>query len=255
MNNEEEVFDVDTIRSLGLEYKEGTIKTLNKTGYMRNYLSDISRKFCSQKISKKDTLVEIGCGIGTVLYRLILNGARNVVGVDPEIRHLEIGLRLLKPVLDQRDVKLRMICDSLPHLSSLEDKSIRSALCSQVLHYMKPEEFDVALKRLYQLLKDGGTLYITVGSPYYEVYKGFGDVYEDRLRKHDRFPGYMEDVRRYHPSGENLNPGFFLFFDPLVLAERVCEAGFKVLKASYVDVARYKRGQTGLIAIKNKVTS
>jgi hypothetical protein len=89
-----------------------------------------------------------------------------------------------------------------------------------------------------------------VGSPYNEVYKHFGDDYERRLAKRDRFPGYMEDVKQYHPAGANHNPGFFLFFDPEGLTHRVSEAGFRVLRATYMDVAKNRRAHTGLVASK-----
>ncbi len=94
------------------------------------------------------------------------------------------------------DAKLTTVCDSLPYLVKLEDNSFRSILCAQTLHYLKPEEFEHAVRGLYKLLKVGGTLYVTVGSPYIKVYKGFGEEYERRLADHDDFPGYMRDVKK-----------------------------------------------------------
>jgi hypothetical protein len=89
-----------------------------------------------------------------------------------------------------------------------------------------------------------------VGSPYNPVYQGFAEEYERRRAAGERFPGYMSDVRRYHPHGANNNPGFSLFFDPDVLVERVQEAGFRVREASYVDEEQYGRRLAGLVAEK-----
>ena len=245
-----EVFDPELIKSLKLGYTNGTVRTLNKTGYMRNHLCEISQRFCAQEAAKTNALLEIGCGIGAVLNRLMQNGHGDIVGVDCEPGHLDIATKLVQStMLEHANAKLTMICDSLPHLTKLAGTVFDSVLCAQVLHYLRPDEFEDALVRLFRLLKVGGTLYVTVGSPYNQVYKGFGDEYERRAAQQDKFPGYMEDVRKYHPTGANHNPGFSLYFDPLVLARRVAEAGFTVVDAAYIDREKNSREPMGPHAI------
>jgi SAM-dependent methyltransferase len=251
MMNLEEVFAPDSIRGLGLEYNNGMVKTLNRTGYMRNFLSELEVKFSSQQISQSDPILEIGCGVGAVLRVLIESGFTNLVGVDRESGHLEIVRSLLRDTLaDRQEVRLTLIATSLPHLEGVTATGFSSILCSQVLHYMSPTEFEVAAKRLHQLLSAEGRLYLSVGSPYNESYKGFGKEYERRVAAAERFPGYMADPRIYNPKGLQHHPGAFLFFDPSVLAQRLSEFGFKILEASYIDVSRQKKGLTGLVAVK-----
>ena len=67
----EEVFDPELFKRLGLDYANGTVRTLNKTGYMRNHLCEISERFCAQQGTETETLLEIGCGIGVVLHQLV----------------------------------------------------------------------------------------------------------------------------------------------------------------------------------------
>ena len=248
----ETVFDPDTITKTGLEYANGVAKTLNGTGYMRNYLCPISKRFCSQTFSEEDTVVDIGCGFGAVLRNLILNGAKKIVGVDLSPEHLEIAKALVMPSTTCRAlVEVSFVHDSLPHLPTLEEDTFQSVLCAQVLHYLRPQQFEEALNRLHRILKVGGILYVTVGSPYIESYKGFAEVYQKRATQKDRFPGYMDDVRKFHPNGANHNPGFFLFFDPEDLANRIAEAGFQVLESYFIGGIHKQREQTGLVAIKS----
>ena len=245
-----EVFDPDKLRSLGWEYKTGMVRTANKRGYMRNFLCQASQSFCAQKFSPADRVLEIGSGIGAVLKTLIDQGAKQIWAIDMEAQHLEYSRELLAATLAEHpDVTLTTISDSLPELAQLKTGSFRSILCAQILQYLKPEEFTQALKRLHDLLVPGGTLYITVGTPYLQVYRGFAEEYQRRVESGDRFPGYM-DPRQYHPQGANHNPGFFLFFDPPVLSARVAEAGFRVEQAFFMDGSGQERGQTAVVAVK-----
>lgn len=246
-----EVFPVEEIKALGLEYREGTVRTLNKTGYMRNFLCAYSLDFCAQRLRKDDSVLEIGIGIGAVLRTLVNNGAKNIAAVDPEEQHLGIAQALLKRELAAHPgTRLELICDSLPHLVKLQDRSFRSILCAQVLHYLRPEEFMAALYRLREVLQDKGSLYITIGSPYIEKYKGFSEQYRRQRLSGNKFPGYMEDTRKFNPDGVMHNPGFFLFFDPEVLADRVRDSGFKIIKSELLPSGSDKAGQTGIIAVK-----
>jgi SAM-dependent methyltransferase len=245
-----EVFDPEKLRSLGLEYKTGMVRTANKRGYMRNFLCQASQTFCSQKFGAMDRVLEIGSGIGAVLKTLIDQGAKQIWAIDMEAQHLEYSRELLGPMLAQHpEVSLTTLSDQLPELAQLKTGSFRSILCAQVLQYLKPDEFTQALKRLHSLLVPGGTLYITVGTPYLQVYRGFAEEYHRRVENGDPFPGYM-DPRLYHPLGANHNPGFFLFFDLPVLSARVAEAGFRVKEAFFMEGSGQERGQAAVVAVR-----
>ncbi|HEY3327342.1 MAG TPA: class I SAM-dependent methyltransferase [Novimethylophilus sp.] len=251
MEFDEEVFDGAVLLARGLVYQNGVIPTYNKTGYMRNFLCEFSRKFVSQELSPSDRVLEVGSGIGSVVCHLLKKRIGNIVAVDTEPRHLELMSELLAPYMEAHPGSIvEKHCTALPELAALEKGGFRSILCAQVLHYLEPENFERSLERLRQLLVAGGTLYLTVGSPYNTVYQGFMEEYERRREAGERFPGFMANVKKYHPNGANNNPGFSLFFDPELLAERVGEAGFLIQEASYVDAARYGRRLAGVVAKK-----
>lgn len=225
---------------------------MNMTGYMRSFMCEVTKAYCAQPKTEKDVYLEIGCGLGVALGQMVLSGAKNIVGVDSEPLHLTNVGKLLEDVISSHpDVNLRLECTSLPNLSSLKPDTFRSILCAQVLHYLRPDEFIVGLKRLRELLKKDGTIYMTIGSPYLDVYKGFAEEYAKRFEAGNEFPGYMEDVRQWHPKGATHNAGFFLFFDPVALKNIVSKNGFTVLESFSMDSSGSERGQTGLIAVKS----
>ena len=250
MNQVVEVFNKELILNLGFEYKQFTLKTKNMTGYMRNYLCDISKQFITQKLSENDKIMEIGCGIGAVAESLINIGYKNITTVDADKRHLDAAKLLLQESLNKTSgCKLEFIRDELPYLRSLNNRCFSSILSAQVMHYLKPKEFEIALRRIYELLKVGGKLFLTVGSPYIQSYYGFAEEYEKKRNK-IRYPGFLTNPEKYNPKGIQHHPGYFLFFDPVVLKERVSEFGFKVIESYLFDDNNEKDAQTGLVAIK-----
>lgn len=247
-----EIFSPEAVRGCGLEYNNGVVKTFSKTGYMRNYLGAIDERFVNEIPCDDGAIMDVGCGMGAVLGRLIQRGTKNIVGIDLDIQQLKVVNTLLKPLLfEHRSVFVELICDALPSLPSIGEKKFSAILCGQVLQYLRPTEFTIAIARLHQLLKIGGRLYITVMSHKGKKYIGFAEEYEKRKIAGEMFPGYMENPSRYHKLGVQHNPGFFLCFDPEVLSNYVSRAGFRVIEASYVDDASNKESLTGLIAVKD----
>jgi SAM-dependent methyltransferase len=122
-----------------------------------------------------------------------------------------------------------------PYLQSLEGQSFDKILCAQVIHYLSPDEFECALKTFKRLLSPEGELYLTSGTPYIEAYKNFLPAYENRLISADKYPGYIEDVRKYHPNGMNHHGGSFLFFSEDDLKKSLQDAGFRVLEIGYEE--------------------
>src|SRR5256885_339851 len=99
LKSNKDVFSPEYIRNLGLEYKDGMVRSANRTGYMRNFLCDASHAFCSQGFSDEDRVLEVGSGIGAVLRTLISEGAKRIWAVDNERQHLDYARQLLAPAL------------------------------------------------------------------------------------------------------------------------------------------------------------
>ena len=216
-----EVFKKELILNLGFEYKYCTLKTKNMTGYMRNYLCDTSKQFIAQEFFENDKVLEIGCGIGAVLESLINMGVKNITAVDAEQKHLDAAKILLQESLkNTNECKLEFIRDELPYLTSLDNMCFSSILSAQVMHYLKPNEFEIAIRRIYEILKVGGKFFLTIGSPYIQSYHGFAEEYEKKRNK-TKYPGFLINPEKYNPKGIQHHPGYFLFFDPVVLKERI----------------------------------
>jgi SAM-dependent methyltransferase len=251
MADTKDIFGPELIRSVGFDYKHSTAKTKNMTGYMRNYLCRISERFSTQEYNDDDRILEIGFGIGAVLASLLREGAENITAIDPDQEHIDAATVLLEKTFGgEMEGKLKFVCDELPLLSRLETNHFTSILSAQVLHFLKPDEFEIALKRIFDILMPGGTFFMTIGSPYIESYPGFAEEYEKR-RGISKFPGFLENPKKFNPNGIQHHPGRFLFFDPVVLAQRVSEVGFNIVESCLLDDRSEKNAQTGLIAIKD----
>lgn len=245
----ETIFPDDALIDLGLAPVMNTVRTANATGYMRNFLPEYSRRFVELPDAAGASFLDIGGGIGNVISALVERGARSITSADIEAKHLAMQRRLLAPMLERHPAsRVEFVCDGLPSLASLAKARYDRILVNQVLHYLSPAAFEVAMQTLRGLLRPGGFLLLSTGTPFIPVYAGFLDLYQTRVENGDPWPGYIDDVRRYHPNGANHNPGAFLFFSPEELAGQCARFGFSVLAAGYEDAALQGRSSAGVIA-------
>ena len=244
----ESVFGAQALEAAGVVVENGVVRTSNKTGYMRTFLPEYSRKLVSAPWPDGWRFLEIGGGVGNVIKSALDCGAREIVAVDVEPSHLEMMQRLIAGTLAQHpEAAFDTIVDSLPALETLQDRRFERILCAQVLHYLSPDQFDPALARLKALLPPGGELTITVGTPFIGVYESFLPIYEERRERGDIFAGYMEDARQFHPNGANHHPGSYLFFGPEDLGEACRRAGFEVLECGFEDQKTNGRNAAGTV--------
>jgi len=232
------IFSDAALNDLGLAQVMNTVRTVNATGYMRNFLPEFSRRLVEAPLAGEAGILDIGGGLGNVLGALIDKGARKLTSVDVEAAHLDIQRRLLAPLLARHpDVSLTFVADALPALTALSGRQYDRIFVNQVLHYLTPDSFPVAMQTLRRLLRPDGHLLLSTGTPFIAVYAGFLDTYRARVAAGDPFPGFIEDVRRYHPNGANHNPGAFLFFTPEELARQCERFGFVPESCGYEDEA------------------
>ncbi len=223
--------------------KNGFVKTYNSSGYMRAFLLEFSEKFVGRASDLDEAYLEVGSGIGNVIKVLCGLGIKNITAVDSEPKHLDIIASIVgDDLLANGSIALNLVEDALPNLQSLEGQFFDKILCAQVIHYLSPKEFECALKTFKRLLAPGGELCLTSGTPYIEAYKSFLPTYEGRLAKGHKYPGYIEDVRRYHPRGMNHHGGSFLFFSEYDLKNSLQDAGYKILESGYEDENRNSVG-------------
>lgn len=92
-------------------------------------------------------VVDLGCGDGTI-SRLLRDGGAHVDAVDAST----LALKKLKET-DFHDIT--SIHDCLPS-TSLKDKSYDLVVCTEVIAYLKPEEYRLLMAELARLVKNDG---------------------------------------------------------------------------------------------------
>jgi 2-polyprenyl-3-methyl-5-hydroxy-6-metoxy-1,4-benzoquinol methylase len=123
-------------------------------GYQRfryAYLLDLLQR--SLPADRSLAVLDVGCGVGDFLAQLqhVLT-TEELVGVD-----------FVGPVVETAAARFPQMTfeqDSLPHLSRLAQK-YDLIIASEVLYYLSAVELPLALRRLRQLLKEEGHLFIS----------------------------------------------------------------------------------------------
>lgn len=108
---------------------EQTFKSSIKIPY------DASQDFLVNQISKEDRVLDIGCGEGYVIQRL-LNKTSNILGIDYQEKSIEKAKRLL-------DNQVELICDDIHHyIKNHPEQKFDVIVLSHVLeHIDNPQKF------------------------------------------------------------------------------------------------------------------
>jgi hypothetical protein len=112
-----------------------------------------------------------------------------------------------------------------------------------VLHFLLAAEIRATLKKMHRWLRPEGRLYLVVDTPYSGFWFRNAPEYEKRKAAGEEWPGLIEDIAPYHPSGQ-CPPGMLPYLNPMDpdILVRECEgAGFEVEEAEFI----YRRGIPG----------
>jgi len=151
-----------------------------------------------------DTVVDLGCGTGDLLPALTRR-ARRVIGVEKSARMLEEARKHFEADRGRIDIRI----GELEHLP-LGDGEADAAVTSMVLHHL-PEPRR-AFQEAYRALRPGGRFIIV-------------------------------DLISHRDEGMRERFGdFWLGFDPDMLAGRLRDSGFEVLRIERFDLQRGLRG-------------
>lgn len=110
-------------------------------------------------LSKKDKVVDLGCGTGLMMTLPFLKEGFDVFGVDTDAKSIEYGRSLFKKNALPTD---RLLCNDFADISFSPNKII----LSQVLEHLTDEQVDGLLKLLYSRLEKGGQVLITLPNGY-----------------------------------------------------------------------------------------
>ena len=179
-----------------LEYYEKSYKS--NTREFKNNLKRIKNNFKHFDIEKDCTILDVGCGFGTVMYYLATQGAK-VTGID-------ISHQAAKISSQGESRALQASAQELPFATGCFDKAV---FMGTLEHFPDPIK---AIKEAKRVLKPSASVCFIVPNSKFPLFKfmgGTGQIYEvpHTLQEwSDMFTANGYEVKRiYRDSG----PGFF----------------------------------------------
>jgi SAM-dependent methyltransferase len=203
----------------------GIRQTANRMGWSTDVLSEVSTAFVQAAAEATHAVLDIGAAYGVATIAALEAGA-TVVANDLDVHHLDELLARTAPHLQPR---LTTVPGRFPDGLSFPMESFDAIHCSQVLHFLTPDEVVAALDRAFQWLRPGGKLFVVAATPYQATHRAFVTEFLRRKARGARWPGVINPLRDYnHHWSASLNPSWLHVFDEEILAAAVRDAGFDV---------------------------
>jgi hypothetical protein len=140
-------------------------------------------------------VIDIGAGLGVASLPAMQAGACVIVN-DIDSSHL-------MAVASEAKVRglanqCRPLLASLPDLPDLEPLDAIHA--SNVLHFLSGDQLARAAAWMFSALKPSGRAYMQMQSPFCGHFRAFYPRYQMRVKRGDRWPGEIDDAKRYAPA-------------------------------------------------------
>ncbi len=207
------------------------VPTLNRTGVMLEKLTPTSTAFAEYAGSSQDEVLDIGCAYGVATIAALERGA-SVLAVDMEPQHLEI---LEARIAESVRPRLRTQRGVLPGVE-FEAGRFAAIHAARVIHFLRPEDVQRTIRKMFAWLRPGGRLFLVSDTPYVGYWKPKAGDYEARKARGDTWPGYIDDVARHFAQSEIAGaPPLINALDPDILRRECLAAGFEVEKAGFED--------------------
>jgi SAM-dependent methyltransferase len=234
------------------------ILTLNNRGSaycFKTYLSEAFLEYCRERCQNKHVF-EVGCAYGIKSSQIVQTGAL-LLANDLNEYHIEM-MRNAFSILSKRNSKFSNVSFLVKNIidldiEELEVKKFEAILVESVLHFMTPEEIQIALEKFHSLLEDNGRVYIMVSSPFL---KYLVEAYEKNKENNEPWPGYFVDPEDIHPMNSRLSKPYHAFDEETMLRELTL-ADFHVIESGYIKRPHQEHdmaldGREGLFIIAEK---
>jgi len=235
--------------------KHGQVPVLNQGGgYAIIHLDPISDSFVDYCKSIDLPILDIGAGYGTISLEVLKQASCPVIAEDIGTENLLV----LRNRAELKDLdRLFLNSNRFPDRLNLPSSSLGAVAICQVLHFLKGEEIDLGLKKIYDWLVPGGKLFIVTCSPYVSNLREFIQTYEDRWSNGAPWPGLVEDFRSLTPSLYGNLPIFLHVIDERPMKAALARAGFELEEITFIDrretipiLGLDGRESIGVIAVK-----
>lgn len=213
--------------------ESGLVQTLNYGGgFMLTHLDPISAKFINFAKTTTHPILEIGSAFGVATIAALKHSSSIVIANDIGVENLLI----LRNNTDEKYRKrLYLNANRFPQQLDLDANSLEGILICRVFHFLRSEEIEEGLAKLYQWLIPGGKLFIVTATPFQGNLKEFIPVYEERWANNNPWPGYVENYGLTVPGlSHNLTP-FLHVMDERPLKKALEFAGFEIQEIEYID--------------------
>ena len=184
-------------------------------------LDELSLKFAMWAGQSGKACVDIGCGAGLASAAALARGGR-VVAVDPDPSMIQ-QLRARVPV--QQYARLDVRTAGLPELE-FKESGFAAVHVARVLHMLDGPAIQVSLSKFFRWLYPHGKLFVSALTPLGSSWQLFHPEYLRRVTSGAAWPGYIEDLSRFHVMAEKGVSCHLL--DENVLGREMQTAGFVI---------------------------
>ena len=149
--------------------------------------------------SNADTVLDFGCGSGTMLFLCALNGVKHNIGIDissEAVRKADIKKVQIK------NADFKFITGGIEKLELIESASMDAVILSNTIDNLYPEDAERLMEHVYRILKNKGRVFIKLNPFITEE-----DIKKYKLKKAD---GYLLDDGL--PLWNNTNEQWSIFF-------------------------------------------
>jgi chorismate-pyruvate lyase/ubiquinone/menaquinone biosynthesis C-methylase UbiE len=171
--------------------KQSVVSTLNQKGFTYS-LSSFGNAFVDYASRAEKPVVDIGAAYGVATLPALLGGGK-VIAVDISPDHLTaIG----NSIDDSLKERLTTINSRFPDFT-LPDESVSAVYLSQILPFLKGDEIEAGVKKLYEWLEPGGCAFVVSFTPFISHVRSFIPEYLEKKSKGVRWPGFIEDLSEH----------------------------------------------------------
>ena len=167
------------------------ISTKNKKGFTY-LLSSFGKAFVNSASKASHPVVDIGAAYGIATIPALQTGA-TVMAVDIEEKHLLSIANTVDPVFQKHLIPIR---ERFPDFD-LPEKSVSAVYMSQVLPFLKGDEIEKGVRKVFNWLIPGGEVFVVSFTPFIQHVSSFIPVYKERKKNRVRWAGYVEDLAQF----------------------------------------------------------
>lgn len=210
------------------EIPEGFHQTDNRMGMAALHLDRLTESFVDYAAVCKAPVLDIGAGVGTAAIAALEKGA-TVIASDISASHLALLKQRVPGYCLER---LTLVLESFPAETERPIAGLGAVLLARVLHFLTGPQIIKGLSQVYNWLRPGGKVFISISTPYQNAFQPLIPYYEERLQKGETWPGFFSDLRDYDIDIDTMPTQMHLFTPP-VINRALTQIGFKIESSDY----------------------